>query len=89
MLNGIHTGLGAGGWLLMSLLWIALMATVVWAIARIAPSRGREADDERHTPSQEEPLKLLDRRLASGEIDVETYDQLKSKLTSRPAAGMG
>ena len=37
----------------------------------------------------EEPLEILDRRLASGEIDVETYEQLRSKLSSRPAAGMG
>ena len=60
---------------------------IAWGIARIAPSR---TDDGRE-PSRPagEPVDILDRRLAGGEIDVETYEQPRSKLSSRPAAGMG
>ena len=87
MLDGFHAGIGAGGWVLMSLFWIALLGTVVWAIARIVLGRGNDAQEPRRSP--EEPLEILDRRLASGEIDVQTYERLRSTLTSRPAAGMG
>lgn len=87
MFGGFHEGMGAGGWVLMSLFWIALLAVVVWAIARVVPARG---EHPRETPrASEEPLAILDRRLARGEIDGETYEQLHEKLTSRPAAGTG
>jgi hypothetical protein len=33
-------GLGAGGWLLIGLLWGASLAVVVWAIARMFPRDG-------------------------------------------------
>ena len=87
MFGGFGYGMGAGGWILMSLFWVTLLAVGVWAIGRIIPSRSGHPPEPR--PSPEEPLEILDRRLASGEIDIKTYDQLRSKLTSNPAAGMG
>ncbi len=94
MFRGFHEGMGAGGWVLMSLFWVSLLAVAAWAIARIVPSRSREAPAPAHStplPHQtaEEPVAILDRRLAAGEIDVETYDQLRSKLTTGDAAGKG
>ncbi len=94
MFRGFHEGMGAGGWVLMSLFWVGLLAVVVWAIARIVPSRGHEvpaAADLTLAPRQtvEGPIAILDRRLAAGEIDVETYDQLRSKLTAGAAAEKG
>jgi len=87
MFRGMHEGMGAGGWVLMIVFGTALLALIAWAIARIVPSR----TDEGREPSRSagEPVEILDRRLAGGEIDVETYEQLRSKLSSRPAAGMG
>jgi uncharacterized membrane protein len=32
-------------------------------------------------PALERPLDILDRRLASGEIDLETYDRLRERLS--------
>ncbi len=87
MFDGFYGGMGAGWWILMPLLWVALLAVVVWAVARIVPRRSDDAREPRH--SREEPLEILDRRLASGEIDMKTYEQLRSRLTSRPAAGTG
>jgi len=52
----------------MPLLWVALLAVVVWAVARIVPRRGDDAREPPH--SRGEPLEILDRRLASGDIDV-------------------
>ena len=89
MFDGFHAGMGAGGWILMSLFWIALLAVVVWAVVRIVPSRSGEPQSVSSSSMPEEPLEILDRRLASGEIDVKTYDELRSKLTSHPAVGMG
>ena len=71
--------MGGGGWLLMILLWVGLLGVIVWAVARIVPPRSGRAD-----ASQESPEEVLDRRLARGEIDIEAYDTLRTKLrTSR------
>jgi putative membrane protein len=67
--------MGAGGWLLMSVLWVALVALVVWAVTSLFPRNGRNASD-----LAERPEEILDRRLASGEIDAGTYDSLRGKL---------
>lgn len=83
MFNGFHT-MGAGGWLLMALLWAALLMLVVWLVARLFPTR---ADARPEKPA--EPRKILDQRLASGEIDTETYEELRSKLGPRSLAGTG
>jgi putative membrane protein len=87
MFRGIHEGIGAGGWVLMIVFGTALLALIAWAIARFTPSRNDDVPEPLR--STDEPVEILDRRLARGEIDVETYEQLRSKLSSRPAAGMG
>jgi putative membrane protein len=87
MFRGMHEGMGAGGWVLMIVFGTALLALIAWAIARIAPSRDDDIPEPRRPA--DEPVEILDRRLARGEIDVETYEQLRSKLSSRPVAGMG
>jgi len=87
MFGGMHEGLGAGGWVLMIVFGTALLALIAWAIARIAPSRNDDVREPRRLA--DEPVEILDRRLARGEIDVETYEQLRSKLSSRPVAGLG
>ncbi len=84
-------GMGAGGWLLMMLFWIVVVGVIVWAIVRLVPSR---TDDVREPPRaaakpRGSPREILDRRLASGEIDVETYEELRSRLSSSPAMKVG
>jgi putative membrane protein len=69
--------MGAGGWLLMTLLWVALLGTVVWAITRIVPPRG----------PGESAAEILDRRLARGEIGADEYDALRAKLRAPSAGG--
>ena len=66
----------------------ALLGVIAWGIARIAPSRTDDGREPRRS-AETGRCEILDRRLAGGEIDVETYEQLRSKLSSRPAAGMG
>jgi putative membrane protein len=85
MFTGFHT-MGAAGWLLMALFWVALLALIAWAVVRLFPAR---SDDRPDGGSDEQPHEILDRRLARGEIDVETYEQLRSKLGPRSLAGRG
>jgi putative membrane protein len=77
MMNGINDGMGAGGWVLMSVFWVALVAAIVWAAAALS-SRAHHATTT--VGPLERPEELLDRRLASGEIDEATYDALRGKL---------
>ena len=69
-------GMGGGGWILMILAWAALLGLIGWAVVRIFPGRMPTTG-----VSGEQPLETLDRRLAHGEIDTDTYDQLRAKLT--------
>ncbi|MEW6583648.1 MAG: hypothetical protein AB1416_12910 [Actinomycetota bacterium] len=84
MMFGWDGGMGTGWWVLMILVWVVLIALVVWAIARLFPTRpdgepGRPAD--RDTPQD-----ILDRRLARGEIDVDEYARLREALTGAQEA---
>ncbi len=74
-------GMDAGWWVLMSVLWIALIALVVWAVVRLFPARRGSA------VSAEDAKGLLDRRLASGEIDPATYDRLRERIDGGALAG--
>lgn len=68
------SGMGVGGWILMIGFWVALLAVIVWAVCRLFPS----------TPKHD-PLDLLDRRLASGDIDPAAYREARSELTGSAA----
>ena len=75
MMNGWYDSMGAGGWLLMSVFWVGLIALIVWAVMSLFP-RGERVEND----LAERPEEILDRRLASGEIDADTYDALRGKL---------
>ena len=79
MMDGWSDGMGAGGWILMTLLWIFLVALIVWAVAQLFPRTGDAERDTARSP-EATPKAILDLRLARGEIDVETYDELREKL---------
>jgi putative membrane protein len=88
MFNAMQNGMGAGGWVLMAVLWVAVLALIAWVLARLLPSR---SDDHRDTGAgaSEAPLETLKRRLAGGEIDISTYDELSEKLSPRSMPGRG
>lgn len=70
-----YGAMGAGGWILMTLFWVIVIALVVWVAVRLFPTRATRSNE-----TAERPEELLDRRLARGEIDPETYDKLREKL---------
>lgn len=71
------SGMGVGGWLVMILFWGAFLGLAFWAVTRLfAPVQDRGAD---------EPLQLLDSRLASGDLDPETYRRMREEMTAAHA----
>jgi putative membrane protein len=68
-----------GGWLMMGigmLIWVALIALVVWLVVRAVGQRPGSSGSE----SAED---LLRRRFASGEIDSEEYQSRLETLRRR------
>ena len=74
-------GMGAGGWVFMSVLWVVLIAVIVWAMAALFGRNDRSSG----TTIADRPEEILDRRFASGEIDADTYDALRAKLRAAHA----
>jgi putative membrane protein len=76
-------GMGVAGWFLMTVFWVALIAAVIWAVANLFP--GRSASEPTPVERPDRPEEILDRRLARGEIDPSTYDELRTKLRAARA----
>jgi putative membrane protein len=75
---------GWGWMMLMPLLWIALLAVIIWAVVRLAQPGGRLQGPADHGQSRREtPQEILDRRFASGEIDADAYTQARDRLAGR------
>jgi putative membrane protein len=74
-------GMTAEGWVLMSVLWVVLIAAIVWALAALFGRTERSGS----VTIADRPDEILDRRLASGEIDEKTYDALRAKLSAAHA----
>ncbi|MEV6112532.1 SHOCT domain-containing protein [Streptomyces sp. NPDC052109] len=78
-----------GGWAWMAfmpLLWIALICLAVWAVVRLTHGssggtarRGHGWDGGEH---RETPEEIIDRRYASGEIDTDTYTEMRERLAA-------
>ena len=77
MMDGWYDGMNGGWWILMIVFWVSLIAAIVWAGALLF-ARPDPADHS--GGAGERPGEILERRLASGEIDAETYDALREKL---------
>jgi putative membrane protein len=69
-------GIGWGWMMLMPLVWIALLAVIVWAVVRLAQRPGDRITPQHRETAQE----ILDRRFASGEIDADTYADARARL---------
>ena len=86
MMGWYGHGMGGGAWIFMGLFWIALIALIIWLVIRLLPSRGSAGTATTAQPvlpasaAQDSPLDILDRRLAHGEIDLETYQAHRAAL---------
>ena len=77
------SGFGWGWMTLMPLLWIVLIGLIVWAAVMVAR---RPADRPAEQPRRETPQEILDRRFASGEIDIDAYTLARARLAGREVA---
>jgi len=86
MMNGGWGAMTSFGWAMMVVLWVSVIGLVVWAMTRIFPGGGssegtRGAHDQgRDGDGPTDPRALLERRLAAGEVDPETYDRIRERL---------
>jgi putative membrane protein len=78
----MYGGWGGWGWMMLTpLLWIALIAVIVWAAVRLTQ---RPSDQAAQQPRRETPQEILDRRFASGEIDADAYTRARDTLAGKP-----
>ena len=76
---GDGTGwMGGAGMIFMSLFWILLIGLGIWLITSLT-RRDRVGE------KLESPRQILDRRLASGEIDATGYAQARRLIDNRSA----
>lgn len=69
---------GSLGWLGMGVFCLALLGLIIWLVVRLLPDSSRGT--ARNTA--ESPLEILDRRLASGQIDLEPWRAQRTALLS-------
>jgi len=68
--------MGSLGWLGMGVFWLILLGLIIWLVVRLLP--GSDSGTTRNT--DESALEILDRRLASGELDTETWQAQRAAL---------
>jgi putative membrane protein len=71
-----YGGMGPFGWLAMGVFWFILLGLIAWLVVRLLPGSSTGAT----RPMGESPLEILDRRLASGEIDLPTWQAQRAAL---------
>ena len=76
MMGSYGGGMGLLGWLAMGLFWLILLGVIVWLVTRLLPAGSGGTT----SPTGESPLEILDRRLASGEIDLDTWRAQRAAL---------
>ena len=82
MMSWYDDGWTGGSWVVMGLMamfWIALLGVAIWAAVHLLRRGGTVI------PTTAPPRAILDRRLATGEIDAEQYAQLRRLLEGHSA----
>lgn len=73
---GWYGGGATLGFLAMGVFWVILLGLIVWLVVRLVP--GSPGPTTR--AAGESPLEILDRRLARGELDLETWKAQRAAL---------
>ena len=67
-------GMGFWGWTMMLAFWLLVVVLIVWTVRSTAAPR---------QSGEGEALRILDERLARGEIDPGEYEERRRLLVSR------
>jgi putative membrane protein len=73
---GMWCQMSPASWLVMGASWLAVIALVVWGVARMFPARRRSS-----------PRAALDEWLASGDIDTDLYRRLRADMDAAASNG--
>ena len=76
-MGGFGNGMGSLGWLGMGVFWLVLVGLIVWLVMRLLP--GSRGGGTTHSTG-ESTLEILDRRMARGEIDTQTWQAQRAAL---------
>ena len=76
MMGSYGNGMGTFMWLGMGLFWLTLLGLIIWLVLRLLP--GSSGGTTRTTG--ESALEILDRRLATGELDLEAWQTQRTAL---------
>ena len=84
---GYGYGMGAVGWIVMTIFWVGLITLVIWIISRALSTGGSWGDSTARRGGSRDSVTesaedILDRRFASGELDEETYRSMRATLRS-------
>ena len=82
MMWGQYWQAGMGWWMIIpALFWIALLVALVWGIARLTSGRGVSGGrDVTQAPPSLTAEEILRQRFARGEIDAQTYENMRERL---------
>ena len=74
-------GIGWGWWLLMSFGIVAFWGLVIWGIVVLV--RGGSSAPRQPEQGTDQPIEIMQRRLARGEVSLEEYEELRDALIGR------
>jgi putative membrane protein len=84
-----HMGDGWGWWMAMGWLWMVVFwGLIIWGIyALVNRDRGAQDAGTARPDTVEDPLRILERRYARGEIDHEQFEAMRARLTRQAGVG--
>jgi len=77
--DGWNDGMGAGGWVMMTLVMVAFWALVIIAVIALFRGLGRDGQASGSTAPRD-PQQILEERFARGEIDADEYHARRQVL---------
>ena len=83
MMGWYGGGIGSFGMLGMGLFWLILLGLIVWLVIRLLPASGEQPT----RTAGESAVEILDRRMANGQIDLETWQAQRAALLAAQRDG--
>jgi len=83
MMGWYGDGMGTFGLLGMGLFWLILLALIGWLVVRVLPA----GSDQPTRATQESAVEILDRRMASGELDTAQWQAQRGALLAAQRDG--
>jgi putative membrane protein len=83
MMGWYGNGMGPFMWL-GGLFWLILLGLIVWLVTRLLPG---SRDDQPTRSIGESAVEILDRRMANGDIDTQTWQAQRSALLAAQRDG--